>query len=226
MSGCRIVPKDDKPQTTTPSNVHPTPETTDSYMTEMEMATITDSIDFDRFLKSTTMESVPSKRNTEELIENEHQPAASEIENLDNETDVFNVSTATGGGVQFKHDIMPFENELENSTEYRTDVEEMFQKLDNRRPIRESESSQREPLIPLLRRSRRESLLVRCHNGGSFSTARERWWYIAVANCGSEKGLDITYRFKMTNGNPGDFWSEHFSADEMRRKKFTLKCWC
>lgn len=39
-------------------------------------------------------------------------------------------------------------------------------------------------------------------------------WYIAISNCGSDKGLDVTYRFKMTNGKPGEFWHEHFSADE------------
>lgn len=148
-----------------------------------------------------------------------------------NETDVFNVSNAmgggkshNGGGLQFKHDIMPFENELENTTAFRVDVEEMFQKLDSRRPIREIEplSSRPEQLTPLLRRSTREKLLVHCHNAGTFFSARERWWYIAVSNCGSDKGLDLTYRFKMTNGQPGDFWSEHYSADEMRMS-FTRK---
>ncbi|EAA00571.4 AGAP012225-PA, partial [Anopheles gambiae str. PEST] len=59
-------------------------------------------------------------------------------------------------------------------------------------------------------------LIVSCSNFGSFTSSRERWWYIAIANCdGAGRGLDVKYRFRMTNGPPGDFWHEHFSADEM-----------
>lgn len=55
-----------------------------------------------------------------------------------------------------------------------------------------------------------------------------RWWYIAVSNCGSSKGLDVVYRFKMTNGETGDFWHEHFSADEMCKCRVvtTLEMYC
>lgn len=49
----------------------------------------------------------------------------------------------------------------------------------------------------------------------SWSSSIFRWWYIAISNCGSNKGLDVWYKFRMTNGAPGDFWNEHFSADEM-----------
>lgn len=212
-SGCRIVPKGEP--ATTPASVRPT-DSTDSG-TSADGTVLTE---FDRFLETTTLASTQSE--------------TSEIEDFNsginftgfNETDVFNVSNAmgtqNGGGLQLNHDIMPFENELENTTAFRIDVEEMFQKLDSRRPIRETESrSSRQEQSPLLlRRSTREKLLVHCHNAGTFFSARERWWYIAVSNCGSEKGLDITYRFKMTNGQPGDFWSEHYSADEMRMSSF------
>lgn len=233
MSGCRIVPKGEA----TTSTARPLADSTGSSSTsEAETTLVTESTDYDRFLKTTTMEALHSKRNTEKIVESDVQAVANDIEdfysamNLTdfNDTEVFNASTASGGGkpfhgggFQFKHDAMPFENELENSTEYRVDVEEMFQKLESQRPIREIDSPKRparpEQLTPFTRRSTRDTLLVRCHNAGTFFSARERWWYIAVANCGSEKGLDITYRFKMTNGNPGDFWSEHYSADEMRK---------
>lgn len=232
MSGCHIIRKSETTTPAPPFSDLPTAETTtNSWTSEDQTITVTDSPNFDRFLKTTTMESMHSKRNTENTLD-EHS-VASEIEdfygavNLTdyNDTDVFNVSTAIGGsgtrnGVGLRGDTMPFENELENSTEYRADVEEMFQKLDSRRPIRQAGSSQRparsESSAPFLRRHKRETLQVHCHNAGTFFSARERWWYIAVANCGSDKGLDITYRFKMTNGQPGDFWSEHYSADEMR----------
>ncbi|XP_026476333.1 transmembrane protein 145-like [Ctenocephalides felis] len=59
------------------------------------------------------------------------------------------------------------------------------------------------------------TLTVVCRQKGRFLSARERWWYIAVSNCRTNKGLDIRYKFLMTNGEPGDYWHEHFSADEM-----------
>ncbi|KAL0858794.1 hypothetical protein ABMA27_011260 [Loxostege sticticalis] len=59
-----------------------------------------------------------------------------------------------------------------------------------------------------------EKLVVSCHNSRRFRSARERWWFIAISNCDSSKGLDVRYKFLMTNGPDGDFWHQHFSADE------------
>lgn len=59
-----------------------------------------------------------------------------------------------------------------------------------------------------------EKLVISCHNSRRFRSARERWWFIAISNCDSDKGLNIRYKFLMTNGGDGDFWHEHFSADE------------
>jgi hypothetical protein len=33
----------------------------------------------------------------------------------------------------------------------------------------------------------------RCRGNRNFRTARERWWYIAVSNCQSSKGLKLRY---------------------------------
>lgn len=39
-----------------------------------------------------------------------------------------------------------------------------------------------------------------------------------IANCGANRGIDVRFKFRMTNGPTGDFWHEHFSADEMCKK--------
>lgn len=136
-----------------------------------------------------------------------------------NETDdTFNGSrkmARDGGSVQFSHDVV-YENGLENSTEFRNDVEELFEPStsgsgDNKRVRRHIGP-------PMFSKPEgRGTIIVSCSNIGGFTSSRERWWYIAVSNCGSGKGIDISYQFRMTNGAPGDFWHEHFSADEMSR---------
>jgi hypothetical protein len=117
------------------------------------------------------------------------------------------------------------DNDLENTTEYRNDVEEMFD------DSHENANRTKRQAYP---QYERKTLLISCHNAGGFTSARQRWWYIgngcgcfscckiktdfspiALANCGSNKGMDVRFKFKMTNGPPGDFWHEHFSADEM-----------
>lgn len=56
--------------------------------------------------------------------------------------------------------------------------------------------------------------VIRCRGSRNFKTARERWWYIAVSNCQSSKGLKLRYKFWLTNGEPWDFLHYQYSADE------------
>lgn len=140
-----------------------------------------------------------------------------------NETEVFNTTTRNGSqnGGGLKHDV-GFENELENGTEYKKEVEELFEESKKSERLNEDYESVESRLPrsnPLTFRRNRDTYIVRCHNAGSFISSRERWWFIAIANCGNSKGLDVKYRFKMTNGKSGDFWHEHFSADERREFK-------
>ncbi|XP_068685269.1 transmembrane protein 145-like [Montipora foliosa] len=51
-----------------------------------------------------------------------------------------------------------------------------------------------------------------CDGDRNFRSSRERWWYIALSNCQSTKGLQVKYRLEMTNGN--NSWGKQFSADE------------
>ncbi|XP_065083092.1 transmembrane protein 145-like [Ochlerotatus camptorhynchus] len=97
-------------------------------------------------------------------------------------------------------------NSLENSTDYKVYVEQLF-----------DSSAEGEGNVTRIRRAAKydSKLIISCSNHGTFTSSRQRWWYIAISNCGSNRGLDVFYRFKMTNGVPGDFWHEHYSADEM-----------
>lgn len=153
-------------------------------------------------------------------------PSSTGIMNHENSTEyptdaeVFNATSnqgRNGGGLFFKHD-MGLENELENTTEYKMDVEELFEpSSNNERSNNDAGSSrQRREVSPwkLPQTGTRETYIVKCHSTGTFVSSRERWWFIAISNCNSNKGLDIKYKFKMTNGKTGDFWHEHFSADE------------
>ncbi|KAI5640458.1 rhodopsin-like GPCR transmembrane domain-containing protein [Phthorimaea operculella] len=83
---------------------------------------------------------------------------------------------------------------------------DLYERFRRRRLKSESEMSAKS--------GKTERFIVSCHNSRRFRSARERWWFIAISNCDSNKGLDVRYKFLMTNGPDGDFWHEHFSADE------------
>lgn len=182
---------------------------------------------YDKFLRHTTVlpkghrDGKSLDNNTENILNNDLGSGES-IEKF-NDTEIFNATSEhgsrNGGGLYYKHDV-GFENELENTTEYKTDVEELFEpqkkseRMDYDDGLADDRRRRSNPTLSF--RPTRETYIVRCHNAGSFISSRERWWFIAIANCGSNKGLDVKYRFKMTNGNDGDFWHEHFSADERR----------
>ena len=55
---------------------------------------------------------------------------------------------------------------------------------------------------------------IHCKGSRNFNTARDRWWFVAISNCDSVKGLQLSYKFLMTNGPKHDILHHHFSADE------------
>lgn len=191
---------------------------------------------FDQFLKTTIDDESSAPTSSTSMPDYE---LLNSNFSMSNESEVFNASTffdlsiVGQNPIVFNHD-MAFENELENSTDFKQDIEELFtvwpntgdaERMDKQKRVMSADEINEHDDSERVRRNdrlhsglfppTRESIRVKCHNAGKFFSSRERWWYIAIANCGSEKGLDITYRFKMTNGDPGDFWHEHFSADEM-----------
>jgi len=59
------------------------------------------------------------------------------------------------------------------------------------------------------------TIVITCRSNRTFASQRERWWYIAVSNCDSNKGLRLKYRIIMTNDQSTGSWIKHFSADQM-----------
>ncbi|XP_076659282.1 transmembrane protein 145 [Halictus rubicundus] len=59
-----------------------------------------------------------------------------------------------------------------------------------------------------------EGSVIRCTSYRRFRSSRPRWWFIALADCSSKNGLNISYWISLTNAQSGSFWREHFSADE------------
>ncbi|XP_028172272.1 transmembrane protein 145-like [Ostrinia furnacalis] len=104
-----------------------------------------------------------------------------------------------------------FSNPVNGSHKIKRSTNKIYERYLRRRL--HSESNQ-QPHRQSKRHAATERLVVSCHNSRRFRSARERWWFIAISNCDSSKGLDVRYKFLMTNGPDGDFWHEHFSADE------------
>lgn len=219
LSGCRLTtsrerlrPPPPESETEKPEEVSPNGSQTASTASDEA-----DSSYFEQFLKSTTQTATSYTTTTNPVTttssvweaEGSGSGAYEEI-SLDTDADVFN---ATEEGfillARDSNDGLFTGNRLENDTSFRADVEELFSESSTEDNIRVRRS------ISLFSRENTGTIIVSCSNAGGFTSVRERWWYIAIANCGSDKGIDIKYRFRMTNGPPGDFWHEHFSADEM-----------
>ncbi|CAK1546479.1 unnamed protein product [Leptosia nina] len=163
---------------------------------------------YDQFLKTTTSTKTTTDATTKE-------PNATTWYELI--PDEFNSTTELPD--ELWENIGPVKNG--NLSEDLKDVELLFDNYNNSHKIKRS--------IELYERYRRrrlnaesyqnefsetERMIVSCHNSRRFRSARERWWFIAISNCDSPKGLDVRYKFLMTNGPDGDFWHKHFSADE------------
>uniref|UniRef100_A0A0M3HMK4 GpcrRhopsn4 domain-containing protein n=1 Tax=Ascaris lumbricoides TaxID=6252 RepID=A0A0M3HMK4_ASCLU len=54
----------------------------------------------------------------------------------------------------------------------------------------------------------------RCEGNRRFISQRSRWWFLALGNCNSTKGLYLEYDITMTNGDPSEIWFYQLSADE------------
>lgn len=176
-----------------------------------------DSTYFDQFLQTSTEE--PNTTTTTSVYDNVTE-SYNETRDMD-DVDVFN-ATSHFDDVTLLRDTSILKNRLENGSDFLSDVEELFAgQLDldanggNELPEGSVRLRRSLPRPLNFKREGRGTFVVSCSNIGGFKSSRERWWYIAIANCGSGLGMNVSYRFRLTNGAPGDFWHEHFSADEM-----------
>lgn len=161
---------------------------------------------FDKYLKitTTTKSSIkelddPMEKSFDENSNNTFEGSASN-EFLDsfNDTEVFNASAMSGdrklhndGGLLFKHDTV-LENQLENSTEYKLDVEELFEshqarnnQIANFNDDDDIDDNRQRRSGDLTFRRSKETYIVRCHNAGTFISSRERWYlneFILILN--------------------------------------------
>ncbi|KAF9417072.1 hypothetical protein HW555_005770, partial [Spodoptera exigua] len=163
---------------------------------------------YDQFLKTTTRDpKVITDPNTNTTWF-ELQPTDGNFTTMTPEDELWE-SIAPGNGSQFgnlKDDVeILFENGNRSGHKIKRSLD-LYERYRRRRLNAEPKA--------LASQSEKEHLVVSCHNSRRFRSARERWWFIAISNCESNKGLDIRYKFLMTNGPDGDFWHEHFSADE------------
>uniref|UniRef100_A0A915EFP4 GPR180/TMEM145 transmembrane domain-containing protein n=1 Tax=Ditylenchus dipsaci TaxID=166011 RepID=A0A915EFP4_9BILA len=62
----------------------------------------------------------------------------------------------------------------------------------------------------------------RCTGNKTFFSMRPRWWFIAVGNCNSTKGLYLDYSLFMTNSLSFNRWFFHFSFDEFYALPITM----
>ena len=199
-SGCSLrttsSPRSDSKDSTTTSK-----PTSSSKKSPDEM----DSTYFDQFLKTTTQSSASIFSSPFSTTDGTSTFSV-DIFNF-TEVDIEDFNATSPGYKTMVYDQEAQNNDLENTTDFRAYVEELMTDEHNR--------TKRQALPRLFESERKQTIYVSCHNAGGFTSVRPRWWYIALANCGSTKGLDVRYKFRMTNGALGDFWHEHFSADEM-----------
>lgn len=228
LSGCRL--------TTSRERLRPPPPPTSSEATPQGTstgATASDEEDssyFEQFLKSTTQS--PSTTTTTTNPGTFSDWDTTTTTSITTTGDPFeaimlqdNATDLSGGAFvpplfqRRDNDGLQNGNRLENDSSFRADVEELFEAASSTETSDSSVRVRKRRSMPMWSREKTGTIIVSCSNAGGFTTVRERWWYIAISNCGSDKGIDIKYRFRMTNGPPGDFWHEHFSADEMCKWK-------
>ncbi|GJQ75325.1 hypothetical protein Trydic_g23508 [Trypoxylus dichotomus] len=212
LSGCTIVPS--KSNTHSGGTTTKSPDITKNAKTKLPNKTTK----FER--TSPFVSSTITITSTSTEVED-----ASTTETLLTSTFIADFVSTTSSYYNFSEDFddveVLFSNaETENATEFfgTTFNPSTVQEIDEGIPTKKSPIRKR--AVPTKRPKQQHrsngvgSRTIACHNARKFRSSRERWWFVAVSNCNGSKGIHIKYRILMTNGLPGDYWHEHFSADE------------
>jgi hypothetical protein len=129
-----------------------------------------DSTYFDQFLKTTTQ--IPMSSTQPSLNSNDMTSTTSGIENF---TDIdIEDFDASGSGYKTIDQETQDDNNLENTTDFRVDVEEMFDEVENMG----SNRTKRQIFMRSYEGDRKQTIYVSCHNAGGFESKRSRWWYM------------------------------------------------
>lgn len=196
LSGCTIIKK--SPPKIPVFFQRPTdlPTPVDTTNANDEIENVSTETSFDKYLKKTTksptkeLDDDPIGKSFDDNNNNNTAEGSVSDEFLDsfNDTEVFNASALSGdrklhngGGISFKHDTA-MENQLENSTEYKIDVEELFESSHQTRNSQienfddDIDDNRHRRSGQFTFRKTKETYIVRCHNAGTFISSRERWY--------------------------------------------------
>lgn len=126
-----------------------------------------DSTYFDQFLKTTTQ--IPQS-STQSF---DLSSTTFGIENF-TDVDIEDFNSTIPGFKTMVYDQEAQDNNLENSTDFKVDVEEMFDEVEQNG----SNRTKRQVLTRSYDDDQKARIYVSCHNAGGFTSARQRWWYM------------------------------------------------
>ncbi|XP_072948677.1 transmembrane protein 145-like [Epargyreus clarus] len=214
-SGC-ILTKANKELPAGKSTSTPPPQTTKNIVTKSKNGSNTTKNDlpsdpsyYDQFLKTTTPKPKSTITNTNATTWYELLPTDFDFSTTELPDELWESigPESNGSFLEYLKDVeILFDNSNKSGHKIKRSIE-LYERYRRRRLNSQANENG-------LNTGNTEKLIVSCHNTRRFRSARERWWFLAISNCDSPKGLDVKYKFLMTNGPEGDFWHEHFSADE------------
>lgn len=128
-----------------------------------------DSSYFDQFLKTT----ISNSQSSTESSLNDISSTTFGTGNF-TDVDIEDFNTTVSGFRTMVFDQETQDNNLENTTDFKLDVEEMFDDVENTG----SNRTKRQIFTRSYENDRKQVIYVSCHNAGGFTSARQRWWYM------------------------------------------------
>lgn len=133
-----------------------------------------DSTYFDQFIKTTTQ--MPASTFSDQPSSIDMSSTTFGFENF-TEVDIEDFNSTITGYKTMIYDQETQDNNLENTTEFKREVEEMFEDTGN-----QSIRTKRQTFPRILEQEKKQTIYISCHNAGGFTSSRQRWWYIALVS--------------------------------------------